>query len=75
MYSKRTGIVEPVFGNIRYAKRLDHFTLRGKIKVTVQWMLYALVHNIEKIRNAMPAYPKGKLPRRMVRPRLAYGYG
>lgn len=49
MYSRRMGIVEPVFGHLRAAKHLDRFTLRGRIKVTIQWMLYAIVHNIEKI--------------------------
>jgi hypothetical protein len=48
-YSRRMGIVEPVFANITTAKRLDRFTLRGRSKVRVQWLLYALVHNIEKI--------------------------
>ena len=48
-YSKRLGIVEPVFGNIRAQKRMDRFTLRGRIKVNIQWLLYCLVHNIEKI--------------------------
>ncbi len=48
-YSKRLGIVEPVFGNIRARKRLDRFTLRGRIKVNIQWMLYCLIHNIEKV--------------------------
>lgn len=51
IYSKRLGIVEPVFGNIRTCKRMDRFTLRGHIKVNIQWMLYCLVHNIEKICN------------------------
>jgi transposase len=50
-YSKRLGIVEPVFGNIRSCKRMDRFTLRGRIKVNIQWLLYCLVHNIEKISN------------------------
>ena len=48
-YGKRLGIVEPVFGNIRAQKRMDRFTLRGRAKVNIQWMLYCLVHNIEKI--------------------------
>ena len=48
-YSRRFGIVEPVFGNIRSQKRLDRFTLRGKIKVNIQWLLYCMVHNIGKI--------------------------
>jgi transposase len=50
-YSKRLGIVEPVFANIRARKRMDHFTLRSKIKVNIQWLLYCMVHNIEKIAN------------------------
>lgn len=48
-YSKRLGIVEPVFGNIRAQKRMDRFTLRGRPKVNIQWRLYCMVHNIEKI--------------------------
>ena len=55
-YSKRLGIVEPVFGNIRSCKRMDRFTLRGKIKVNIQWILYCLVHNIEKICNFGKSY-------------------
>ena len=50
-YSKRLGIVEPVFANIRAQKRMDRFTLRSKVKVNTQWLLYCLVHNIEKIVN------------------------
>lgn len=49
IYSKRMEIVEPVFANIRVQKRLDRFTLRGKIKVNIQWLLYCIVHNIGKI--------------------------
>jgi transposase/cytochrome c556 len=51
IYSKRIAIVEPVFGNIRACKKMDRFTLRGKAKVNIQWKLYCLVHNIEKILN------------------------
>jgi len=49
IYARRLAIVEPVFANLRIQKRLDHFTLRTKAKVDVQWMLFALVHNIGKI--------------------------
>jgi hypothetical protein len=48
-YGQRLGIVEPVFANIRARKRMDRFTLRGRAKVTVQWQLYCLVHNLEKL--------------------------
>jgi transposase len=51
IYNRRMAIVEPVFGNIRFIKRLDRFTLRGKIKVNIQWLLYCMVHNIEKVTN------------------------
>lgn len=50
-YCKRLGIVEPVFANIRIQKKMDHFTLRSKLKVNIQWLLYCIVHNIEKIAN------------------------
>jgi hypothetical protein len=52
LYSRRMGIVEPVFGNIRHALGLDRFTLRGQVKVNVQWKLFALVHNLFKIHRA-----------------------
>lgn len=51
VYSYRMSVVEPVFGNITVNKKLKRFGLRGKIKVNGQWLLYCLVHNIEKIQN------------------------
>lgn len=49
LYGRRLGIVEPVFGNLRHNKKLNRFTLRGRLKVDVQWKLFCLVHNIEKL--------------------------
>jgi transposase len=49
IYPRRIAIAEPVFANIRTHKRLDRFTLRGKMKVNIQWLLYCMVHNIGKI--------------------------
>jgi len=51
IYEKRIGVVEPVFGNIRSCKKLDRFTLRGQMKVDVQWLLFCMVHNVEKLLN------------------------
>jgi hypothetical protein len=51
IYPQRFAVAEPVFANIRTHKRLDCFTLRGKVKVNIQWLLYCMVHNIEKIAN------------------------
>jgi hypothetical protein len=48
-YGRRFATVEPVFGNVRYNKGLDRFTLRGRANVDAQWKLFCLVHNIEKL--------------------------
>ena len=49
LYGFRIGVVEPVFGNIRSNLGLFRFTLRGKLKVDIQWKLFNIVHNIGKI--------------------------
>lgn len=49
-YSRRLGIAEPVFGNICSTMGLNRFALRGKRKVSTQWFLYTIVHNIAKIK-------------------------
>ena len=55
IYQRRLATAEPPFANIRHAKGLDRFTLRGKTKVDAQWLLYCLVHNIGKIQRYGPA--------------------
>ncbi len=49
LYAERMAAVEPVFGNIGGNKRLNRFSLRRLAKVNGQWLLYCLVHNIEKL--------------------------
>lgn len=49
IYSKRLGTVEPVFGHIRHTMKLAWFSLRGKIKVNGQWLLFCTLHNLKKI--------------------------
>jgi transposase len=61
-YSRRLGIVEPVFANIRSAHRLQRFSLRGRTNVNTQWQLFCLVHNIGKIHR----YAKRRRPARTV---------
>lgn len=48
-YGQRFAVVEPVFANLRYNKKLARFTLRGRTKVDGQWKLFCLVQNIEKL--------------------------
>lgn len=49
IYSHRMGIIEPVFANIRSTLGLNRFSLRGKIKVNTQWLLFCITHNLGKI--------------------------
>jgi transposase len=48
-YSRRMGIVEPVFANICSTLGLNRFSVRTKRKVDIQWKLYCMVHNLLKI--------------------------
>ena len=51
IYSHRMSVVEPVFGNLEFNKKLTRFTLRGLKKINVQWKLFCLIQNIEKLAN------------------------
>ena len=51
MDSKRMGIVEPVFAKIRAQKKINYFTLRSKKKVNIQWNLFSIIPNLEKLRS------------------------
>ena len=56
IYARRLAIVEPVFANIRTHKEMNRFTLRGKVKVNIQCLLYCMVHNMGKILKYGPTY-------------------
>lgn len=48
-YRQRKAIVEPVFGQMKYAQGFRGFLLRGKRKVRGEWFLACLSHNLRKI--------------------------
>ncbi len=50
IYGRQIATVEPVFGNLQN-KGMRRFTLRGRAKVSMQWKLFTMVHNIEKVAN------------------------
>ena len=52
LYSRLLQIIEPVFADITYCKGITRFTLRGQKKVSIQWKLYCMVHNIGKCNKA-----------------------
>ncbi|MFS6826475.1 transposase [Cyanobium sp. ATX-6F1] len=49
VYALRKSVVEPVFGQIKGARRLDRFWLRGLEQVNGEWALMATTHNILKL--------------------------
>jgi hypothetical protein len=52
IYALRRKIVEPVFGQIKEARGLRRFLLRGLKKGRGEWVLIALTHNLLKIHRA-----------------------
>jgi transposase len=53
IYAKRKEIVEPVFGQIKNIRRFRQFLLRGVEKVSAEWDLICMGHNLLKLfRNA-----------------------
>lgn len=55
IYALRKTIVEPVFGQIKGARGLDRFRLRGLEKVNGEWALMATTHNLLKLFRASVA--------------------
>ena len=49
LYAARKQIVEPVFGQIKFARGIRQFLLRGLEKVSAEWQLIGLTHNLLKI--------------------------
>ncbi len=48
-YAKRMWTIEPVFANITSNKGINKLSLRSKAKVTCQWTICCIMHNIEKL--------------------------
>lgn len=49
VYARRKAIVEPVFGQIKEARGMRRFLLRGLEKVRGEFGLIALTHNLLKL--------------------------
>lgn len=49
IYSKRKSTVEPVFGQIKQARGLRQFLLRGVDNVSGEWQIWCLTHNLLKL--------------------------
>jgi hypothetical protein len=49
LYQKRHQTIEPVFGQIKYNRRIDRFQRRGRTAVRSEWRLAAATHNLLKL--------------------------
>jgi transposase len=56
-YSRRKQIVEPVFGQIKEVRGFRRFLLRGLGKVSAEWDLICLTHNLLKL------FRSGRMPK------------
>jgi transposase len=54
-YARRKAVVEPVFGQIKGARGLRQFLLRGLEKARGEWSLMCLTHNLLKLHAASAA--------------------
>jgi transposase len=52
VYARRKAIVEPVFGQIKHARRFRQFLRRGWTAVRHEWALICTVHNLLKLHTA-----------------------
>ena len=55
VYARRKAIVEPVFGQIRQARGIRQFLMRGLEKARGEWGLICATHNISKLHRMVTA--------------------
>jgi transposase len=49
VYARRKAVIEPVFGQIKQARGIRQFLLRGLEKAKAEWALICLTHNVMKM--------------------------
>jgi Transposase DDE domain len=49
LYRKRQQIIEPVFANTKFLRRIDRFQRRGLQTCRAEWRLIAATHNLLKL--------------------------
>jgi transposase len=49
LYRKRHATIEPVFGQMKFNRRLDRFLPRGRSAVRSEWRLFGASHNLLKL--------------------------
>lgn len=54
LYRRRQQIIEPVFANTKFVRRIDRFQRRGLAACRAEWKLIATGHNLLKLWRATP---------------------
>ena len=49
LYRKRQAMIEPVFGQVKFNRRIDRFQRRGRAAARSEWRLVAATHNLLKL--------------------------
>jgi len=49
LYSKRQGMIEPVFADTKFNRRIDRFQRRGRSACRSEWRLITATHNLLKL--------------------------
>jgi len=57
LYAKRKLSIEPVFGQIKHNRRIDHFKRRGRAAARSERRLIAASHNLLKLHGHWSAAP------------------
>ena len=49
LYRKRQGMIEPVFADTKFNRRLDRFLRRGRAAARSEWRMITATHNLKKL--------------------------
>ena len=55
LYGKRQGMIEPVFANTKFNRRIDRFQRRGRSAARSEWRLITATHNLLKLHKQQTA--------------------
>ena len=70
LYAQRKITIEPVFGQIKYNRRIDRFMRRGRAAAQSEWRLVTATHNLLKLHSHWIA--NHRLTRRVGGPPIAF---
>jgi Transposase DDE domain len=51
LYGKRQPMIEPVFANTKFNRKMTRFHRRGRAAVRTEWRLITATHNLLKLHN------------------------